>query len=86
MSFPEAEFRPWFLRNCGVCDFIKLSFPFSVLEHEEIIRCSYFTCTVYLAILFSRVYGCDLAHVIEKCYKYASLILNQYKIGSSDVT
>lgn len=57
-----------------------------MLEHEEIIRCSYFTCTVYLAILFSRVRGFDLARIIAKCYHYASLILNQYKIGSSDVT
>lgn len=70
----------------GFVTLLSLAFPFSVLVHEEIVGCSYFTCTVYLAILFSKVYGCDLAHVIEKCYKYASLILNKYKIGSSDVT
>jgi len=70
----------------GFVTLLSLAFCFSVLEHEEIIRCSYFTRTVYLAILFSRVHNCDLAHVIAKCYHYASLILIQYKIGSSDVT
>lgn len=70
----------------GFVILLSLAFPFSMLEHEEIIRCPYFTCTVYLAILFSRIRGCDFARIIAKSYHYAPLILNQCKIGGSDVT